>query len=178
MQQLPSTNPGAGHFENTYCSLPIDSEPDVTSTPKLNEIHNSLESLLSKVAHVNRENLLRVADIKEWLPELLEEIADEAQRFTEEKDAPQWDLLAADASFDEDAVFVIALIDGEEIRLAAGRGEVYAVREYGDEVEDARDIISVARSKLHVEDEEITFTRSAIQSWIENGQCRPVYECC
>ncbi len=169
LQRLPSTNPGAGHFERTYSSIPVSSVPAATPIAMSDETQQSLESLLSKAAYTNTDNLLSAAAVTQWLPELLEEIADEVQRFPEEENEPQWGLLAADSSFDEDAVFVIVLIDGEEIRLAAGRGEVYAVREFDDEIEDAREAISLARATLHVEDEEITFTRSALQSWIDGS---------
>ncbi len=171
LQWRPGNQPGPGFAGTEFASLAADRE-DEESTGKLpvHPLDTELSAILAQAADGNAENRLMYAEVKRWLRDYFDEYAEELKLHPEEADEAHSDLLAADGTCDEDAVFVIALFDGESVRLAAGRGEVYAVRELGDDLDDALQIIAFARANFAMVDAEISFVgETAFNDWLDQS---------
>jgi hypothetical protein len=163
----PGPMPGPG-FRGTAYSL-AEAHEALEPAP-LHTVDRTLAAILTRVASSNLVNLLTLRDIKEWLPRYLEEYEEGLKEHPDQRGEPHWNLLAADWRDDEDAVFCIALVDADRLRLAVGRGECNAVRDHGEDgrFDDARKIIALARTKFQVDDEELSIDgQRELYNWLE-----------
>ncbi len=128
--------------------------------------------LLTSVTSPGARNIITSEDVRTWLRALLadyaEEFADTPVRLDTQ---PLWDLIAADADPVERAMFVAVVVQGNEVRLLAGRGTAADVRAFGDSEfpEDAAATLEALRARFPVASNSLTLPRNDVSRWLQEA---------
>jgi hypothetical protein len=132
------------------------------------EIEQSLEALLTVRAAGNRENVLALGEVRENFAETHREIAAERVTHGGNASAPYWDLVMADASPDEPALFAVAFWRENDLSLCVATGKSADVLEICNQssMEEVEQVTAAMDARFRLTDDAIRIPRGLAEYWL------------
>ncbi len=129
------------------------------------EIESLIEKLLEKSVEPGSVNELELTSVRRWLASTIVDQREEVRKFPAEK-GDFWSLLAADWDHGRDAHFVLAVFSTRQVVLAAGRGEIFAVRDFGADADEGPDeILPAANNQFTMPTAPVIAGRVELEAW-------------
>ncbi len=135
----------------------------------MTSLDDAINTLVAQANADNRDNTLKASAIRPWLVEFLDTLDEEFARFPEERELPQWNLLAADFNHDEPLAVAVVVLDGDKLTLYSGQGEFYAHFDFGEAddfpEDEAADIEAAAREAFRLGQFSFDLDRETVRGW-------------
>jgi hypothetical protein len=127
-----------------------------------------LESMLSAATEAGSKNTLSAETIHQWLTDYLESYQEELKRFPEISKEPHFDLIMADHDLHKEGLFVVAVLNDNNVSLLAGRGPSHEIRGFVEREfpENALDVIPELRKRFHTFSPPLIALRTEIDAWM------------
>jgi hypothetical protein len=134
------------------------------------EIEQSLEALLTVRAAGNRENVLAVGEIRETFADTHRETAADQVAHGGDPSAPYWDLIMADASADEPALFAVAFWRENYRSLCVATGKSADVLEICNRssMEEVEEVTAAMDARFRLSDDAIHIPRGLAEYWMSS----------
>lgn len=126
-----------------------------------------IESLINLVVETDSKNQLTIQQVQDWLARYLAAYDDELVRFPELAAKPYVDVIAADFVHGRPAFFIVAMLTGKTVRIAAGLADGHALRSFLEQEfpDDPGEIINELSQRFTLADRQLTVDRQAIENW-------------
>ncbi len=130
-----------------------------------------VEELLLAAIEGGSANTLSCSQIREWLSGYLVGREEEVRAFPSEAGESHWDLIAADFDSRRDALFFVAVFDGEYVDLTSGRGDGSAVRIFAEDdfPDKPMDVIPELARRFGLLGAPVTVPLADLLRWVNNS---------
>lgn len=129
----------------------------------------NIQSLINSVAEVGSENQLTVQQLQDWLSRFIASCVEEVSNFPEVKEKPFVDVIVADFDLSRPAFFVVAMLNGSTMTLAAGLADAHALRTFLEHEfpDDPSQIFTELDKRFKLSDKRLAVDRQVIGSLSE-----------
>lgn len=144
---------------------------DIAPIESISELEAKLDRLLADATSRNRTNVFNVAELRRWLAETHRDVEADERAHGATSAGSYWELVMADWSLDEPAMFALAVWRTDQLTIFVGAGQKETIHSICNRFTAAEvdELFSSMEKAFELSGHEVRVGRGLAEFWVATG---------